>query len=197
MTTTTPTEIARQIVEAYREYDDAKARSLTDQAIALFGRDALLAVAYPTVRDNGELDKSFAEPPAVQASLSLDAQTDGRRRSATATAACAADTVWFGSGTPLDVLLRRRKESQLLKSGQVVLYANEVDDLAVHHRQEEDLGHLHRLAGRWHPHELAPVRPAASEAGRHPVALGDNLLDVLSPVGKGRTKDLESLFYLG
>ncbi len=42
--TTTPPEIARQIGEAYREYDDARARSLTEQAIALFGRNAMLAV---------------------------------------------------------------------------------------------------------------------------------------------------------
>jgi hypothetical protein len=42
--TTTPAEIARQIGEAYREYDDARASSLTEQAIALFGRDAMLAV---------------------------------------------------------------------------------------------------------------------------------------------------------
>jgi hypothetical protein len=43
-TTITPTEIARQIAEAYREYDDARARSLMEQGIALFGRNALLAV---------------------------------------------------------------------------------------------------------------------------------------------------------
>src|SRR5258708_4365356 len=44
MSTVTPTEIARQIAEAYREYDDARGRSLTEQAIALFGRKAMLAV---------------------------------------------------------------------------------------------------------------------------------------------------------
>ena len=80
----------------------------------------------------------------------------------------AANTVSFSSGTPLDRLLRHLKESQLLKPGQVVLYADEVDDLAVDHRQEIDLGHLHPLSGRWHAHELAPVRPAAFEAGPPP-----------------------------
>jgi hypothetical protein len=44
MSTITPTEIAHQIAEAYREYDDARVRSLTEQAIALFGREAMLAV---------------------------------------------------------------------------------------------------------------------------------------------------------
>jgi len=43
-------------------------------SLGLLGLDALLAVAYPTVRDNGELDRTFAGlPPAVQASLGLDA----------------------------------------------------------------------------------------------------------------------------
>jgi len=48
MSTITPTEIARQIAEAYREHDDAKVRSLTEQAIALFGRNAMLAVLEDT-----------------------------------------------------------------------------------------------------------------------------------------------------
>jgi ABC-2 type transport system permease protein len=48
--------------------------SLLWWSLGLLGLDALLAVAYPTVRDNVELDKTFAGlPPAVQASLGLDA----------------------------------------------------------------------------------------------------------------------------
>src|SRR5215469_14758444 len=43
-------------------------------SLGVLGLDALLAVAYPTVRDNAELDRTFAGlPPAVQASLGLDA----------------------------------------------------------------------------------------------------------------------------
>jgi hypothetical protein len=41
---TTPTEIARQIVSAYQADDDAGARSLIEQGIALFGRDTMLTV---------------------------------------------------------------------------------------------------------------------------------------------------------
>jgi ABC-2 type transport system permease protein len=42
--------------------------------LGLVGLDALLAIAYPTVRGNSDLDKTFAGlPPAVQASLGLDA----------------------------------------------------------------------------------------------------------------------------
>jgi ABC-2 type transport system permease protein len=41
-------------------------------ALAVAGLCALLAVAYPTVRDNNELDKTFANlPPSVQALLGL------------------------------------------------------------------------------------------------------------------------------
>jgi ABC-2 type transport system permease protein len=41
-------------------------------ALAVAGMCALLAVAYPTVRDNNELDKSFANlPPGVEALLGL------------------------------------------------------------------------------------------------------------------------------
>lgn len=48
--------------------------SLLWWSLGVLGLDALLAVAYPTVRDNTELDKTFAGlPPAVQASLGLDA----------------------------------------------------------------------------------------------------------------------------
>ncbi|MEO9006050.1 MAG: ABC transporter permease subunit [Candidatus Dormibacter sp.] len=42
--------------------------------LGVFGADALLAVAYPTIRDNSELDKTFAGlPPGVQAALGLQA----------------------------------------------------------------------------------------------------------------------------
>jgi ABC-2 type transport system permease protein len=42
--------------------------------LGVLGMDALLAVAYPTVRDNSALDKTFAGlPPSVQAVLGLDA----------------------------------------------------------------------------------------------------------------------------
>lgn len=42
--------------------------------LGILGGDGLLAVAYPTVRDNNELDKTFAGlPPAVQAALGLQA----------------------------------------------------------------------------------------------------------------------------
>jgi len=41
-------------------------------ALAVAGMCALLAVAYPTVRDNSELDKTFANlPPSVEALLGL------------------------------------------------------------------------------------------------------------------------------
>jgi ABC-2 type transport system permease protein len=41
-------------------------------ALAVAGMCALLAVAYPTVRDNSELDKTFAHlPPSVEALLGL------------------------------------------------------------------------------------------------------------------------------
>jgi ABC-2 type transport system permease protein len=43
-------------------------------SLGVLGLEALLAVAYPTVRGNSELDRTFAGlPPAVQASLGLDA----------------------------------------------------------------------------------------------------------------------------
>lgn len=43
-------------------------------SLGILGADGLLAVAYPTVRDNNELDKTFAGlPPAVQAALGLQA----------------------------------------------------------------------------------------------------------------------------
>jgi ABC-2 type transport system permease protein len=46
--------------------------SLAWWALAVTGVCALLAVAYPTVRDNSELDKTFTElPPGVQALLGL------------------------------------------------------------------------------------------------------------------------------
>jgi len=42
-------------------------------SFGLAGFAALLALAYPTVRDNSELDKTFAGlPPGVQAALGLD-----------------------------------------------------------------------------------------------------------------------------
>jgi ABC-2 type transport system permease protein len=42
-------------------------------SLGLAGFAALLALAYPTVRDNSELDKTFAGlPPGVQAALGLD-----------------------------------------------------------------------------------------------------------------------------
>ena len=42
-------------------------------ALGLVGFAALLALAYPTVRGNSELDKTFAGlPPGVQAALGLD-----------------------------------------------------------------------------------------------------------------------------
>ena len=42
--------------------------------LGVLGADVLLAVAYPTVRDNNELDKTFAGlPPGVQAALGLQA----------------------------------------------------------------------------------------------------------------------------
>lgn len=43
-------------------------------SLGILAADGLLAVAYPTVRDNNELDKTFAGlPPAVQAALGLQA----------------------------------------------------------------------------------------------------------------------------
>jgi ABC-2 type transport system permease protein len=46
--------------------------SLVWWALAVAGMCALLALAYPTVRDNNELDKTFAElPPGVRALLGL------------------------------------------------------------------------------------------------------------------------------
>jgi ABC-2 type transport system permease protein len=43
-------------------------------SLGVLAADALLAVAYPTVRDNSELDKTFAGlPPGVQAALGLQA----------------------------------------------------------------------------------------------------------------------------
>ena len=43
-------------------------------SLGVLGVDVLLGVAYPTVRDNGELDKTFAGlPPGVQAALGLQA----------------------------------------------------------------------------------------------------------------------------
>ena len=46
--------------------------SLAWWALAVAGMCALLAVAYPTVRDNNELDKTFANlPPGVEALLGL------------------------------------------------------------------------------------------------------------------------------
>lgn len=43
-------------------------------SLGILGVDGLLAVAYPTVRDNNELDKTFAGlPPSVQAALGLQA----------------------------------------------------------------------------------------------------------------------------
>ena len=48
--------------------------SLLWWSLGVLGADALLALAYPTVRDNSELDKTFAGlPPAVQAALGLQA----------------------------------------------------------------------------------------------------------------------------
>src|SRR5487761_36631 len=42
--------------------------------LGLAGFAALLGIAYPTVRDNSELDKTFAGlPPGVQAALGLQA----------------------------------------------------------------------------------------------------------------------------
>jgi ABC-2 type transport system permease protein len=43
-------------------------------SLGVLATDALLGVAYPTVRDNSELDKTFAGlPPGVQAALGLQA----------------------------------------------------------------------------------------------------------------------------
>lgn len=43
-------------------------------SLGILGVDGILAVAYPTVRDNSELDKTFAAlPPAVEAALGLQA----------------------------------------------------------------------------------------------------------------------------
>jgi beta-exotoxin I transport system permease protein len=43
-------------------------------SLGMLAADSLLAVAYPTVRDNGELDRTFqALPPGVQAALGLQA----------------------------------------------------------------------------------------------------------------------------
>ena len=48
--------------------------SLIWWSLGIVAADALLAVAYPTVRDNTELDKTFAGlPPGVQAALGLQA----------------------------------------------------------------------------------------------------------------------------
>lgn len=48
--------------------------SLIWWCLGVLAADALLAVAYPTVRDNNELDKTFAGlPPGVQAALGLQA----------------------------------------------------------------------------------------------------------------------------
>lgn len=48
--------------------------SLMWWSLGVLGVDALLAIAYPTVRDNSELDKTFAGlPPGVQAALGLEA----------------------------------------------------------------------------------------------------------------------------
>lgn len=48
--------------------------SLLWWSLGILAADALLAVAYPTVRDNSELDKTFAGlPPGVQAALGLQA----------------------------------------------------------------------------------------------------------------------------
>ena len=48
--------------------------SLLWWSLGVLSADALLAVAYPTVRDNTELDKTFAGlPPSVQAALGLQA----------------------------------------------------------------------------------------------------------------------------
>ena len=45
-------------------------------ALGVIGFAALLAVAYPTVRDNSALDKTYAGlPPSVQAALGLDPNT--------------------------------------------------------------------------------------------------------------------------
>ena len=43
-------------------------------SLGVLGADALLGVAYPSIRDNSELDKTFAGlPPGVQAALGLQA----------------------------------------------------------------------------------------------------------------------------
>lgn len=48
--------------------------SLVWWCLGVLAADGLLAVAYPTVRDNNELDKTFAGlPPSVQAALGLQA----------------------------------------------------------------------------------------------------------------------------
>ena len=48
--------------------------SLLWWSLGILGADGLLAVAYPTVRDNNELDKTFAGlPSGVQAALGLQA----------------------------------------------------------------------------------------------------------------------------
>ncbi len=45
-------------------------------SLGLIGLAALLAIAYPTVRDNSELDRTFAGlPPSVQATLGLHSAT--------------------------------------------------------------------------------------------------------------------------
>jgi hypothetical protein len=45
-------------------------------SLGLIGFAAMLAIVYPTVRDNSELDRTFAGlPPSVQATLGLHSAT--------------------------------------------------------------------------------------------------------------------------
>src|SRR6266568_1523484 len=104
-------------------------------------------------------------------------------------------------GTPAGLVgLRRRRgggwrwrEPELLEQAKLVEAAPAFDDLPVGDAEDVDPAEDDLASGGGLAHDRAAVGAVGDEVFGHEVVLGDQLLDVAAPVGKGAPEDLAGL----
>jgi len=85
------------------------------------------------------------------------------------------------------------REPELLQQAELVEVAPAFDDLPVRDAEDVDPAERDLASGGGFAHDRAAMGAVSDEVFGHEVALGDQLLDVAAPVGKGASEDLAGL----
>src|SRR5262245_46826404 len=89
-------------------------------------------------------------------------------------------------------LTPRRRAAELTQTVQLVEHAPLLDDASAADAVDRDLRHGDGAARGRDVAEGAAMRAPRGVARHHPVALGDHLVDVFAPIGKGRADAAEA-----